>query len=121
MFDISRRNIRSLYLASLLLMTNGLVLAQLKDPTRPPVSPSGGAIEEDNAATGWTLSSILVSPQRRVAIINGKAVTAGEILAGAKVLSISEKSVKLEFRGEVLLLNLLPKKIKVMRDSANNK
>ena len=121
MFDINRRNIISLNLIGLLLVTSNLVLAQLKDPTRPPISHSSGEIEEDNIATGWTLSSILVSPQRRVAIINGKAVTTGETLAGAKVVSINEKSVKLEFRGEVIVINLLPKKIKAMRDSGNKK
>jgi MSHA biogenesis protein MshK len=67
---------------------------QLTDPTRPPIV--GG---ESPVATapkpGPTLQSILISPSRRVAVINGSAVGIGGKVGDATVASISEGAVVL--------------------------
>lgn len=102
----------------LLLMVGQFAQAQLDDPTRPADFVVGGGIgvNPEDVTTAWNLSSILISPQRSVAIINGKTVQTGDMLAGAKVLSIQQTSVKLEQRGEIILLKLFPSKVKTLRD-----
>jgi MSHA biogenesis protein MshK len=67
---------------------------QLTDPTRPPIV--GG--ESSVAAApkrGPTLQSVLISPSRRVAVINGSAVGIGGKVGDATVASISEGAVVL--------------------------
>lgn len=95
-------------------LTSMLVMAQLDDPTRPPdfvtaVATEADAVEQEE---GWTLTSILVSPQRRVAIINGKPLREGESLAGAKVMKINLSGVKLRHKGALINLPLLPIAVK---------
>lgn len=101
------------YLGLLIGLVSMPVQAQLQDPTRPAdfvATVSAG--EAEGGETGWELTSILVSPQRRVAIINGKAVRVGELLAGAKVLNITLSGVALRHRGEVINLKLVPIAVK---------
>ena len=95
------------------LLVSQSVYAQLNDPTLPP-NVSTVVNQTTDSAASWQLSSILVSPQRRVAIINGKSVQPGEILSGAKVLSISETGVKLKHRGEIIQLRLFPANVKML-------
>ena len=95
-----------------LLMASQVVYAQLDDPTRPPNTVGIVASSTDETNTTWDLSSILISPQRSVAIINGTAVQAGEMLAGAKVVQIKQTTVELSYRDEIIVLNLFPRAIK---------
>ena len=113
-FNLNRIIVVSL---SSLLMVSSFVQAQLDDPTRPANIVAGSVLLTDEVAASWDLSSILISPQRRVAIINGNTVQAGEILAGAKVLRINETNVKLKYRGEVIVLKLFPRSIKAVHDA----
>ena len=116
MFNFKQQLIAATRIVALLLMTSQFVYAQLDDPTRP--ANIANATSSATAVTSsWDLSSILVSPQRRVAIINGKTVKSGEILLGAKVLMINETSVKLKSRGEIILLRLFPDSVKTARDT----
>lgn len=70
----------------------------LDDPTRP----SGYTA----AATQQILQldSVLISPSRKVAVINGTAVSVGEKVAGATVLAIGEQQVKLSRDGKHIVL-----------------
>lgn len=115
-FNFKQQLIAATHIVALLLMTSQFAHAQLDDPTRPAnivsATPSTAAV-----TSSWDLSSILVSPQRRVAIINGKTMKSGETLAGAKVLMINETSVKLKYRGEIILLKLFPHSVKTARDT----
>lgn len=79
------------------------------DPTRPP-----GFGEQRSKKTAFKLNSILVSEGRKVAIINGKAVSEGERVSGAKVLSISKTVVKINQRGKIL--ELKPKRVSIRRE-----
>lgn len=98
------------------LMLSQVLSAQLDDPTLPPNVTSMPA-ESTNQTIAWQLSSILISPQRSIAIINGQSVQVGDILAGARVKSINETVVKLKHRGETINLELLPILVKTVREN----
>ena len=104
----------SRYLAALVLIS-AAVLTQnaraLQDPTRP-TDPSA-YFGYGTANNSWALQSILSSPARRIAIINGTRVREGDRIGSAKVVSISESQVVLNSGGRALTLHLLPQSIKV--------
>lgn len=80
---------------------------ELEDPTRP------GAAAAQPVATPptepqWTLSSTLISDQRRVAVINGQRVRAGETVDGAQVIRIEGGSVTIAVDGDQRTLRLGP-------------
>lgn len=64
------------------------VAYSLVDPTRP-VSYAPPALSEST----FQLSSILFSGQRKVVVINGKALSEGESLGKAKVVRINKDNV----------------------------
>lgn len=73
----------------------------LSDPTEPPPnyqaklenSPAGEVASEPGRH--WLLTSTLVSPQRRIAVMNGQAVKPGDIVDGVTVLDIALATVRL--------------------------
>jgi MSHA biogenesis protein MshK len=83
----------------------------LQDPTRPPSAPvpgaaAGAATPQDSA--GAQLQSVLISPARRLAVIDGQTVALGGSFGEARLVSISESGVVLK-RGDALeTLRLLP-------------
>ena len=87
--------------------------ALLVDPTRPPTV---SATEGSGASSGGArLQSVLISPARTVAVIDGKTVPLGGRIGGATLVSVSETGVTLR-RGEQLeILKLHPN---VRRSSA---
>lgn len=88
-----------------------LVQAQaLRDPTRPP-GASGVRIApgERTAPTGGLqLQSILISPERRAAIISGQVVRLGELVQGHRLVAIGEGDVVLRMDGKSRTLRLFP-------------
>jgi MSHA biogenesis protein MshK len=73
---------------------------ELVDPTRPAdvmplmigdVNGSGGTFE---------LNSVLISPERRIAIVNGIRVKRGDQIDGAEVVEINPGVVRLKAEGE---------------------
>ena len=116
MFNFKQQLIAATRIMALLLLTSPFAQAQLDDPTRP-ANIANATSSATEVTSSWDLSSILISPQRRVAIINGKTVKSGEILAGAKVLTINEIGVKLKYRGKIILLKLFPDSVKTARDT----
>jgi len=88
-------------LATLLLLgmlTTGLAHADeaLRDPTRP-YSPIKGPRA---SSPGFVVNAIIISPERRVAIVNGRRVTVGGSLHGATVVSIEKNYLILETGGK---------------------
>ena len=80
----------------------------LPDPTRPPA-----ALQKDERDTEITpaapqLQSILISPKRRVATINGQIVHVGDKVGEAQVVKITENEVVLRNGKETRTLKLLP-------------
>lgn len=84
--------------------------APLSDPTRPPLARAPQddkreATEERKAS--HRLQSVLISPKRKLAVIDGRTVVLGGAFDGAHVVAITETGVTLR-RGaqtETLPLN----------------
>jgi MSHA biogenesis protein MshK len=92
----------------LLLSTFSFASAQsLRDPTRPPAS-LGQAEHPEAGAAGPVLQSVLVSPERKIAIISGQTVKLGGKFGDAKVIRITESEVVLSNGSHVQTLKLFP-------------
>ena len=72
-----------------------LLAAPFADPTRPP-SLDGVRAE---AAIGPRVESILIAPDRRIAVINGQEVTIGSRIGDGEVVRISESEVRIRKPG----------------------
>jgi len=84
----------------------------LPDPTRPDHKKghgqgSPGADEQEMPS--WKLTSIIHSPQRKLAVINGEIRQAGEHVAGARIQTIRPDSVILLYRGQRRVIRLFPR------------
>lgn len=108
-----RRNLAVVFWGGLLVMLMPAgrgYTAPLPDPTRPPqrfVEPlASGADAEKN----WQLGSILISPQRRVAVINGQPLSVGDRVDGAQVLAVEPGQVRLRRGSREFVLKLLSKR-----------
>ncbi len=84
----------------------------LSDPTRPPTAQAVSSHKAVRKQPRWTLSSTLVSAQRRTAVINDRVVSVGEKINGARVMAIDSDSVHLRRRGSDITLVLLRKNVK---------
>lgn len=91
------------------------VAEELPDPTRPPIeigassgqSGRGEASGGDAAQRG--LQSVIISPNRRAAIINGKTVELGEKYNDAQLTEVTENGVVLSgAQGKQRLLLMFP-------------
>lgn len=79
--------------------------APFVDPTRPP-----HALEDRNAAAlpgGPRLESVLIAPDRRVAIISGQEVTIGSRFRDGQVVRITESEVRIRRPGGEESLKLI--------------
>lgn len=70
----------------------------LPDPTRPPVALSDSGQQAAEAAAP-VLQSVLISPSRRLAIIDGQTVRQGEKFGASRVVKITETEVVLRGGG----------------------
>lgn len=100
------------YLLLLGLGPTGSALA-LKDPTQPtdPANYFGGG--KNKSAGSWSLQSILSSPRRRIAVINGTRVKEGDRIGSARVVRITNSHVLLNASGRMLTLHLFPEPLRV--------
>ena len=69
--------------------------APFADPTRPP-SLEGERVE---APVGPRVESILIAPDRRIAVVNGQEVTIGSRIGDGEVVRISESEVRIRKPG----------------------
>lgn len=95
-----------------LLLSGAAPALSLKDPTRPPDARPAKVHKAARQPLRWTLSSTLVSPQRRTAVINGRLVGVGETVNGARVVEILPSKVRLRRKGRDITLVLLKQDIK---------
>ena len=83
----------------------------LRDPTRPPVifsrTGDGGFVSRGRNSE-WVLQSVLLSPERRYAIINGEVLALGGSVAGAELIAIREGEVTLRAGGVLRTVRLFP-------------
>jgi len=74
----------------------------LRDPTRP-YSPKA---RELAARPVFTLNAVIVSAERRVAIVNGRRVGVGDSVDGAMVIAIEKTQLVLEQDGKRITVAL---------------
>lgn len=72
---------------------------ELRDPLRPPGYGERSEREPAFDASAWQVAYTLVSQGRRVAIVNGRRVRAGDSVGGAEVIAIESGNVTLDYRG----------------------
>jgi MSHA biogenesis protein MshK len=75
------------------LLITSISYAQLPDPTRPP------NYQQNTTTTGESklrLSSILIGPQRRIAVINDQTLKVGDSIMDYKIIKIEAKAVTLK-------------------------
>ena len=96
-------------LAALLCAAAALTAAAqtLRDPTRPPAASAKGAAGRMEQP-GWILQSVLISPERRYAIINGEVVALGGSIAGAELIAVAAERVTLRTREGLRIVHLFP-------------
>jgi MSHA biogenesis protein MshK len=87
--------------------------ARLIDPTRPPQSAPapdepGKPTDQKAAKSAPRLQSILISPQRKLAVIDGRTVPLGGEVNGARVVAITERGVTLRRGAQTETLRLNP-------------
>lgn len=94
-----------LLLVTLLVLAPGYALA-LQDPTRPDgfgETPQAQAPEKE-----YSLASIFIGNDRRVAVIDGVARREGQTFEGARIRRIHPDRVELVDQGRVRILRLEP-------------
>lgn len=89
----------------LLAVAGSALAAPFADPTRPPSASAAGAAA---VSTGPRLESVLVSPARRVAVIDGKEYRAGEAFGDGRILSIAPAGVAIQRGSQTEILRLYP-------------
>ncbi len=77
----------------------------VSDPMKPPVNYVKNKKASSNNKTYWHLSAILVSAERKLAMINNKLLAVGERVNGAKVKAIYANRVELDVDGEIIIVN----------------
>ena len=87
------------------LLTVGAEL--LRDPTRPYAAGPVVVVTPARAAA-FSVSAILVSEKRRVAIVNGQRVSEGDQVDGATVVKILADRLRLNLHGKEITTRLLP-------------
>ncbi|WP_242634422.1 hypothetical protein [Marinobacter salicampi] len=87
----------------------------LEDPTRPPDFSPGVAVAAVPART-HSLDSIMIGPERRVAVVDGIARTEGERFDGLTLLKIHPGRVELSDRDQTRTLHWkTPPQVRVLR------
>ena len=85
--------------------------APFADPTRPPDAAPGGPAPGGPApggSLGPRLQSVLIAPDRRLAIISGQQVRLGEKFGAGRVVRITESEVVISSGQGTRTLKLLP-------------
>ena len=85
----------------------------VRDPTMPLGHVTPSALNQD--LQQFTLNSILIGPQRKLAIINGSTLREGQLIPGSanvKVQRISAQAVVLQQAQQTWVLRLSPNIVK---------
>jgi MSHA biogenesis protein MshK len=85
----------------------GALGQSLSDPTRPPNVSAGPGAQGDAEAPTTVLQSVLISPGRKLALINGSVVPLGGRVGDATLASISESAVVLKYSDRTEVIKLL--------------
>ncbi|GAB4350697.1 MAG: hypothetical protein Kow006_13730 [Gammaproteobacteria bacterium] len=85
---------------------------ELADPTRPADYRKSAPAPSAPALPALKLTSIMISPERRIAIIDGRLLRPGSVHKGLRVVSIERDRVRLEGAAGSVTLQLLPTAVK---------
>ena len=91
--------------------------AELGDPTRPPDISTVSVESLESGEAPFRVSSILMAPGRKIAIVNESRVEVGDEVGGATVSEINAQAVLLEMGGEEIELRISGQPIKVIAKS----
>jgi len=90
-------------LAAALLLASVAVAADDELPVRDPMRPfgrdGGGSGAAAAPAPRFTLTGVLISPSRRVAIVNGRPHVLGDTVAGAEIVAIERHAIRVKDAG----------------------
>jgi hypothetical protein len=78
----------------------------MRDPMQPYRPAAGAAAGGAGAAYRFNLTGVLISPSRRVAIVNGRPQQIGDRVDGAVIVSIEPETVHLQQGSDELLIHL---------------
>ncbi len=87
-------------------ITGPVAAAELPDPMRPPQLDVGRTAEPVSEASSWELHMVRISPDHRVAVINGRIVKPGDRVSGAQVVSVGSNTVQLRKDGKRFSVSL---------------
>lgn len=98
-----------LLLAALVFAASPAAAVEFEGPAlRDPFSPSGKQPEKGVKGKigeiGFTLEGLIWQSERPQAIVSGKIVEPGSTVNDAEVLDITEKGVKMRYKGQVFIL-----------------
>lgn len=82
--------------------------APFADPFRPPLQAEAPATDAAKAPSASRLESLLIGPDRRVAVIDGQQYREGERFGGGRVVRISESEVVIRHPDRDERLTLFP-------------
>lgn len=111
LFTMTRKVLTFLTTIVLAVVSVG-VQAQLVDPTSPYWS---GEKRTSPRRSGLVLQSTVVSPNRKIAMINGRTYRVGSRIGKAVVTDIQPYRVTLRKSNKVIQLRLLPGRVKRSR------
>jgi len=97
-----------LFLMILILFPVLSLAKELQDPTKPPIF----SMDERGSIKPAHLSAIIISPNRRIAVINDKMVKVNQMVEGNRVVWIHSNSVQLQGIDGKIVLVLINKSIK---------
>jgi len=106
---------QSLFVSICFVLGSNIVIAvEQIDPTRPLER----RVEVQSRSSSLQLNSILISPGRKIAIINGKEVEVNDRVGGARVAEIHTDKVIVYRKSEKIVLKLYRK---MLREKITNK
>jgi len=80
--------------------------APVRDPMQPYRFVAGSGSAGGVVTPRFALTAVLISPTRRVAIVNGKPYERGESIGGAEIVRIDPDAVHLREHGNELVVPL---------------
>ncbi|OUS28281.1 hypothetical protein A9Q99_12175 [Gammaproteobacteria bacterium 45_16_T64] len=103
---------RGVLLPVLAVFASSAVTAESSDPMKPPAHLISNVASEHVAAGSIELQMILISKNRKVAVINDKMMREGDVKNGITLISINKHKVSVKRQGKVIDLKLKSVKTK---------
>jgi hypothetical protein len=84
-------------------LTSAVFADDMSDPMQPMYGGPTGALKAASGAR-WVVTGILISPERRLAMINDRLLEVGGKVDGARVKTIHGNGVELDINGRSVFL-----------------